>query len=258
MPIPLVEPSEREAVRQIRRRIESIGDVRACKDVRMSFTRKKPYVYIDVWLKGNPGYEGIHRISSYIEAEVRSVVPNARIGIRSEPTGGVEPKNIWALVKKIAEEEPGSRGAHNIHFQDLGGKLGVDFHLEVSSGMTVKQAHELSARIEKKLMEANLGICEVVIHEESVSELISSERSGHGTEIRWYLEHVLLKFPGVRLVHPPTIRQMGEKFHVILRIAFDPGTKIEETSDVSSRLDAAIRGGYPTITRVDIVLEPLQ
>ena len=220
----------------------------------MSFTRKKPHVHLDVWLKGNPGYEETHKICSTIEDEVRSIIPNARIGIRSGPSGVVQPDEIWSLVKSIAEEEPGSRGAHNIHFQNLGGKLGVDFHLEVSAGMTVEQAHELSRRVERKLKEANVGISEVVIHAESVSELISSERSGHGTEIRWYVEHIAKRFPDLKLMRPPTIRQIGNRFHVILKVGFMPGTKMERASEITSRLDASIKDGYPAISRVDITL----
>ena len=256
MPIPIVEPSEREALRQIKRRVESLKEVKQCLGVRMSFTRKKPHVHLDVRLKGNPSYEETHKICSTIEDEVRSIVPNARIGIRSGPSGILLPRDIWSLIKSIAEEESGSRGAHNIHFQNIGGRLGVDFHLEVSAGMTVEQAHEVSKRIEKKLKEANLGISEVVIHEESVSELISSERSGHGTEIRWYVEHVVKRFPDLKLTRPPTIRQIGNRFHVILKVAFMPGTKMERATEITSSLDAAIKHGYPAVSRVDITLAP--
>ncbi|MDG6997083.1 MAG: hypothetical protein JRN52_14270 [Nitrososphaerota archaeon] len=256
MSIPLVEPSEREVIRKIRRRVLTVEEVKECKEVRMAFTRKKPYVYLHVWLKGNPGYEGIHKICSTIEREVRRLIPNARVAIRSEPYE-IGTTQIWSLVKKIVEGEPGSRGAHNIHVQNLKGKVGVDFHLEVSAGLTVKQAHEISTRIEKKIKAEDPNISEVVIHEESVHELVSSERLGHGTEVRWYVEHVVKRFPDLKLVRPPTIRQMADHLHVIIRAAFSPGTSIEKANEITSRLDAAIRDGYPAIARVDITQEPL-
>ena len=223
----------------------------------MTFSHKKPYVYLHVLLKGNPRYESIHKICSTIEGRVRSIIPNARVAIRSEPEG-IKGSEIWSLVKKIAEGEPGSRGAHNIHVQNLEGKVGVDFHLEVGAGITVKQAHEISVRIEKKIKAADPDISEVVIHEESVQELVSSERSGHGTEVRWYVEHIVKKFPDLRLVRPPTIRQMADHLHVIIRAAFSPGTSMDKASELTSRLDAAIRNGYPAISRVDITIEPVQ
>ena len=149
LPIPLVEPSERQAVRRIKRHIHALEEVEQCREVRMSFTRKKPHVYVHVWLRGNPDYETIHRICSTIEVVVRVIVPNARVAVRSEPSvEGTE--EAWYLVKKIAEEESGSRGAHNIHLKNAGETLGVDFVLEVSADMNLRQAHDVSARIEKR------------------------------------------------------------------------------------------------------------
>jgi divalent metal cation (Fe/Co/Zn/Cd) transporter len=226
----------------------------------MTFTRKKPHVHVRVLLKGDPAYDGIHKISATIDHEVRKVVPNARVSIRSGPSEGAgEAERIWELVKRTAEDEPGSRGVHSIHIQSLGGKLGVDFHLEVGAGMSVGQAHEVAARIEKKLKAANPTISEVVTHEETVSDLTSYERSGHGTELRWYIEHVTKRFPDIKLASPPIIRQLGDRhLHVIIRAAFKPDVSMEKASQIASRLDAAIKQGFPAIVRVDIAKEPIE
>jgi divalent metal cation (Fe/Co/Zn/Cd) transporter len=260
LPIPLVEPSERETLRRIRRRVKALDGVKECVDVHMTLTRKKPHVHVHVSLKGDPDYDGIHKISAIIDHEVRRVVPNARVSIRSEPgEGGAGAERIWELVKRIAEHEPGSRGAHNIHIQSFGGKLGVDFHLEVAAGMSVGEAHEVATRIEKKLKAANPTIFEVVTHEETVSDLTSNERSGHGTELKWYIEHVAKRFPEIKLASPPIIRQLGNnQLHVIIRAAFSHDLSMEKASQIASRLDAAIRQGFPAIVRVDIAKEPAE
>ncbi len=250
----------RETVRRIRRRVRALAGVKECVDVRMSFTRKKPHIHVHVLLDGDPDYDGIHRISATIDHEVRKVVPNARVTIRSDPAkGGGEAERIWELVKRIAEGEPGSRGAHNIHIQNLGGKLGVDFHLEVAAGMSVAQAHDVATRIEKKLKAANPTISEVVTHEETVSDVASNERSGHGTELRWYIEHVAKRFPEIKLASPPIVRQLGnDQLHVIIRAAFSPDLSMEKASQIASRFDAAIKQGFPAIVRVDITKEPVE
>jgi divalent metal cation (Fe/Co/Zn/Cd) transporter len=258
LPIPLVEPSARETARRIKRRVQALDGVRECVDVRMTFTRKKPHVHVHVIIKGGPDYDGIHKVSALVDHEVRKVVPNARVSIRSEPDEGAgEAERIWRLVKSIAESEPGSRGAHNIHIQTFGGKLGVDLHLEVAAGMSVAEAHEVATRIEKKIKAADAMISEVVTHEETVSDLTSNERSGHGTELRYYIEHLAKRFPEIRLSSPPIIRQVGRsQLHVIIRAAFDPDLSMEKASQIASRLDAEIKEGFPAIVRVDITKEP--
>lgn len=260
MPIPLVEPSERETLRRIRRRVQALEGVKECADVRMTLTRKKPHIHVHVLLKGDPDYDGMHKVSAIIDHEVRKVVPNARVSIRSDPSeGGGEVKVLWELVKRIAESEPGSRGAHSIHIQNFGGKLGVDFHLEVAAGMSVGQAHDVVARIERKIKAANPTISEVVTHEETVSDLTSNERSGHGTELRWFIEHVAKRFPEIRLTSPPIIRRLGaHQLHVIVRAGFSPDLSLEKANQIASRLDAAIRQGFREIVRVDITEEPVE
>jgi len=232
--------------------------VKEC-DVRMDHVGKKPSITVHVLLDGNPGYETIHSISSKVDREVRAFVPNARVSIRSEPESGSRGRydSIWDLVKRIAEHEPGSRGAHNIHLQDMKGELGVDFHLEVSSGMSVKQAYEVATRVEKKLKAANPNITEVVIHTETTSESVSSERAGHGTELKWYLVHVLKRFPEATLWSPPVIRRLGEKrLHVIIHASLNPNLSMDKANQLTSKIEAAVKDGYPGIARVDIVTEP--
>lgn len=258
MPIPLLEPSEREIVRKVRRRVKAVQNVTRC-EVHLTSNGKKPHVRVRVWLDLAPGYEAIHGVSSTIDREVRKVVPNARVSIRSEPEagGGAENEYLWELVKRVAEHEPGSRGAHNIHLQNVEGKLGVDFHLEVSARMNVKQAHEVAARIEKKLKAADPRISEVVIHEETASDMVSSERAGHGSELMWYIDHVVKRFAHVELAGRPVIRRVGEnQVHVIIHATFSPDLGMEIANQVTSRLEAAIKDGHPAIVRVDIVQEP--
>ena len=234
--------------------------VKECVDVRMTFPRKKPHVHVHVTLKGNPAYDGIHKVSATIDHEIRTIVPDARITIRSDPGDRRdEAERIWQLVKRTAEDEPGSRGAHNIHIQNLGGKLGVDFHLEVAAGMSVAEAHEVAGRIERKLKASNPLISEVVTHEETVSEVTSNERSGHGTELVLYIKHVAMRFPELKLASTPVIRRLGaHQLHVIVRVAFNPRLSMEKASQIASRLDAAIRQGFPAIVRVDIAEEPAE
>jgi divalent metal cation (Fe/Co/Zn/Cd) transporter len=254
MPIPLVERSEREIARKIRRRVRGVAGVADCREVSMGFTRKKPYVHFHVGLIGNPSFEDSHRICSNIETEVRGLVPNARVVIHSEPNETQDMKDVWRIVGKTAEGEPGSRGVQNIHLGKKDGRLGIDFDVLVGSQVIGQRAHELEVQIETKLKAAEPRISEVVVHQESVSELVLSEQSGHGTEVRWYLEHVAKRFPEALQLRPPAIQRMGDRFSVLMRVSI-PGTSPERAREIKNKLQAAIKGGFPEISRADIIEE---
>jgi divalent metal cation (Fe/Co/Zn/Cd) transporter len=220
----------------------------------MGFTRKKPNIHFHVLLEGNPSFEDSHRICSKIETEVRSLVPNARVVIHSEPNGTDDTKDIWKIVKKITDAEPGARGVQSIHLRNIDANLGIDFDLVVGTLVIGRTARELGAQIETKLKVADLRVSEVVIHQEFIPELVSSEQSGQGTEIRWYIEHVARRFPEAMQLRPPTIQRMGDRLSVVMRVAI-PRTSPERASEITNQLQAAIKNGYPEISRADIIKE---
>jgi hypothetical protein len=252
MPIPLVEVSESHATRKITQRVRRLGEVVEC-DVSMSHTRKKPSLHLHVRLGGNPVYEEEHRICSAIESEVRSVVANARVSIRSEPAGTKDTGEVWRVVQDVAEGQPGSRGVQSIHLRDAAGRLGVDLAVQVSSQMTPSQARDLGTDLERKLREADPRISEVVVHQEPVSVLVGNERSRVGSEVGLYVEDVVRRFREAALVRPPAVRETGGGLHVALQVALALNAGDDRAREVASELADSIKRGNPTVAAVEVV-----
>jgi len=255
MPIPLVERSQKEVAQIVKTRVEAIKDVKSCHRVSVRITGKRFDVDMHVSLDSNLRFEDVHKIASNVEREVKSVVPNARVTVHTEPLGYGRGE-LRTLVKEVAEGVPGSRGVHNIHIQKINGKLCVDLHLEVSANMTVKQAHEVSDQIEKRLRAAKLDISEITIHMESALDRISRELNRGGTELKWYIEHAAKRFPEIKAVHGIKIRKIGESLHVVIRCHFDSNISVKQAHEVSSNLEKAIKSAYSNIDRIDVHEEP--
>jgi divalent metal cation (Fe/Co/Zn/Cd) transporter len=256
MPIPFFERSQSEVSRMIERKVRYVSNVLSVRRVKVDLTGKKPVVTVVVWLDSKSTYEETHKVALKIENEVKDILPNSRVFIRTEPAGS-DRDHIWKLVKEIAETVPGSRGAHNIHIHTVNGKLGIDFHLEVSANLTLRQASKISEQIERKLKEADPSIIEVLIHEESVEDLVRSERSGAGTEIRWYIEHVKKRFPEIKEMSKPEIRRAGEKLYVVMKCRFDPDISMKEADDIIGRFEAGVRAAVPEVAMIEVHKEPL-
>ena len=255
MPLPLVERSEEEVAKRIRKRVEAVKGVKGYHQLSVRMTGKRFYVEMHVLLDSNLGFEDAHKIASSIERGVKEVVPNARVTVHTEPLGRTT-ESIWALVKETAEEVPGSRGIHNIHIQEVNGKLCVDLHLEVSANMTVKQAHVVSEQVERMVKEANPQISEVTVHMESASERISREQTGVETELESYIEHVAERFPEIKHVHGIEIRRVGDALHVVLSCHFDPNVTMARAHEISNGLEREVKSAFPRIARIDVHEEP--
>jgi divalent metal cation (Fe/Co/Zn/Cd) transporter len=254
LPVPIVGRSEKEIADMIRKRVEAIRGVQNYDQLGARMTGKRFEVDMLVSLDDNLKFEDVHKIASTIERAVKEIVPNARVTINTESLSGR--KSIWKTVKKIAEEVPGSRDAHNIHVQYINGKLCVDFHLQVSEGMTVKQAHKVSDQVERKLRAANPSFSDIDIHIESASDRLSRDLTGVDTGLESYIEHIAKSFPEIKRVHAIKIRRIGENLHVDLRCHFDPNMRIEKADELSSQLENAIKKEYPQVERIDIHEEP--
>jgi divalent metal cation (Fe/Co/Zn/Cd) transporter len=255
LPLPLIERSEKEITKVIRKKVESIKGVRGCRQLEVRMSGKKPDVNIRVLLDSNLGFEEVHKIALDIEKKVKDSIRNARVTVDTEPfENGRE--NIWKLVKEIAEGTSGSRGVHNIHIQKIKEKLCIDLHLEVSANMTVKQAHDVADQVENKIKEANPNIEEVTVHIESASDRISREMAGIETELESYVQDVAKRFPEIKEVHEVKVRRIGNTMHLVLHCTFDSKMSIKKAHELSNKVESAIRDAYPNVARIDVHEEP--
>jgi divalent metal cation (Fe/Co/Zn/Cd) transporter len=221
--------------------------------VRLSGKRLEADVH--VFLESNLTSQEMHGVALEVERVVRREYPSARVSVDTEPVGGGQ-DGVWGAVKAAAEETAGSRGAHNIHVQRIDGKLYVDFHLEVSANMTVREAHDVAERVEGRVRAVKPEISGVTVHIESASNRISRELAGVETELESYVEHVARQFPEIKSVSGIRLRRAGKGVHLTLQCRFAPELGIGKAHEVSSRLEKALRTAYPRITRIDVHEEP--
>lgn len=257
LPLPLVDRSSQQIEQRIRRKVESIKDVRGIRHVTVRLSAKRLDVDVHVLLDSKASSEDAHRIALTIEKQVRTQYPSARISVDTEPIKS-ERESIWKAVKDAADGVSGSRGAHNIHIQTVDGKLYVDLHLEVSANMTVKQAHDVADEVEKRIKTINADVSGVTVHIESASERISRELTGVETELVAYIEDVAERFPEIKSVGDIRIRRFGDIIHVVLSCRFDSKLTIKEAHEISSRLESDIKKAYPSVARIDLHEEPEQ
>lgn len=75
----------------------------------------------------------------------------------------MEDAMLKALKSEIPEF-PGVNGVHNLRARRMGPHILLDLHLEVPGEMSVREAHELSNRIEQRLLTRYSEVSEVLIH----------------------------------------------------------------------------------------------
>ncbi len=255
MPLPLIQRSEEEISQNIRKKVQTVRDIKEVRRLSVRVSGKRLEVDLLVSVSNAQEIISPHRIAQAVENAVRSEYPNARVAVHTEPAENGQ-AGVWKLVKDTAESTPGSRGVHNIHIQRVGKQLCIDLHLEVSSNMTVKQAHGIADQIESRIKAANPDLSDITVHIESASNRIARELAGVERELESYIEDTAKDFPEIKSVRGIQVRKFGNFEHLILQCQFDPNLKIQKAHEAANRLEKNIRDAYPNITRIDIHEEP--
>lgn len=71
-----------------------------------------------------------------------------------------------ALVEEIARQTPGVQAVHAIRTRQLGSSLEVDLHVLVDGGKSVREGHEVSEEVKRRLLAHGPDIVDVVVHVE--------------------------------------------------------------------------------------------
>jgi divalent metal cation (Fe/Co/Zn/Cd) transporter len=250
----LIERSEEEIARAIMKRVKNIGEVRECRQPSVRLIGKRIRVELSISLDRNLEFYSTHQIGLKIERAVKTILPNARVIIRTEPYQSNLEKT-WNLIRKIAEDVPGTRGVTDIHLQKADGNLTADLALEVSANMTVKQAQKVALDVEKRIRAIDPTISEVNVHTETALERISREATGADSELKWYLAHVTRRFPGIKSVQTVRVRKIGSNLQVLVRCQFDPSLSVGKAAEFSNKLEKTIRDAYPEVKRIIIEKE---
>ncbi|MDY0163585.1 cation diffusion facilitator family transporter [Desulfobotulus sp.] len=80
------------------------------------------------------------------------------------------PPEIHQKISMCTLEHPEVLDVHNIRTRFLGTEILADMHLVVDQYLTIKKAHDIAEEVQKKLINQNFGLKEVIIHIEPQKE----------------------------------------------------------------------------------------
>ena len=154
--------------------------------VRVYSIRGRLYIQFHVEVDESLTLQEAHALVSHLEDEVRLLVPNvAEVTSHIEPAGqesaeGALPGDVSELtrreVERIATEEVGAAGFHEVSVRSAGGELSISLHVFVDDQSPIRQAHDLSTQLETRLRREIPNVGRVLVHVEPRSMASQGER----------------------------------------------------------------------------------
>jgi cation diffusion facilitator family transporter len=152
------------------------------------------------------------------------------------------------LVQKIRKEILSHEGilkCENLKVRTVGSKIFIETTVQVSSFMSLEEAHALASKIEAKLTET-FGSVDATIHIEP------SERETKMEQLVGKLASV----EGVREVHEIATVYASSKLYVTLHAYVDPNLSVEEAHAIAEKIENRMHAGIKQLENVTVHVEP--
>ncbi|NTU69134.1 MAG: cation-efflux pump [Chlorobiaceae bacterium] len=219
-----------------------------------------PFVFIDMTLTVSRTLpqEKVRAICAETERRIEESLPESDVTVNARPIV-LDSETVTERIHVIGLNH--NLHAHNISTSLSGERKQITFDVEVDSLLTIREAHDSVARLEKDLHREFNGDIDVCIHldplrhEERSAQPIAPENEAAVVNT---IRRVSSEIPGIDNVHEIRILVTEhDKLCITLHCGFDDKTSLENVHSMTSRLEGLIYQALPETSRIIVHAEPL-
>ncbi|MDE1862555.1 MAG: cation diffusion facilitator family transporter [Thaumarchaeota archaeon] len=224
-------------VRSVRDIVSGTEGVMKTEAVQMRRSGSDIFAEVTISLKGDSSFEEAHKISANVEKNIRDSISNSKVTVHFEPTWKDVP--IDYIVNKVASSVRGVEGIHNISYTTKDGAF-ISLHVMVDRGMSLRDAHEVSDRIEEEIKKSVEDVRHITIHLEPYVSIPKSVPVEDLT-IEEQVAGIIREYPRVRRIGRVITFQLQDVFKVDIDCSFDGSLTIEQVHDIVSEIENKIK-----------------
>lgn len=255
----LMDKAPEGKTEEIRKSIETIDGVK-CERLRLRLAGARVFVDVKITLERNMPFELSHDLQSEVEAKVRQVIKDADVIVHADPRKSTDEDMRGELVI-MASKTKGIAGAHNIEIHRIDKDIMVNMHIEMQSGISVKEAHETVSGFEGKAKQ-ELNIKEISTHIESLtpSEIVGKDATDDCRQIveriKKIAEEYVKKHPQFKGCHDISVRFFDGKMIVNLHCHISEEETLDRAHELATELENVIKSEIDGVYDVTTHVEP--
>lgn len=238
---------------------ERASGVRETRRVRVRRSGDRLFADVTVAAGKTASLQRAHDISDAVEREIQETVPGTDVVVHVEPiaeTGG--------LVEKVQAAAGRVEGVHEIHNvavhafdEGRSRKLHVTLHAKVDPGLSVKEAHEVSDRIEATIAGELGDGARIDTHIEPL------ERTAHGrdvtserTDVVEIIRSTAIAEPDILDCHEVIVTSTGGELSVVAHVRGRGDLPLSRMHDAATRVENQVRASQPQVGSILLHFEP--
>jgi cation diffusion facilitator family transporter len=231
--------------------MKTIDRVHGYRHLRVRQSGSKIFVDMYVHIKRTVPFELAHDVTDEVENKISEIVRNADILIHMEPYETAD-ESLLDKIRMIVIEE--NLVCHNVRAQKVNSDYYVDFHLECEGHVPFAEAHQMSERIEKKLMQKIPEIKNVKIHiEDARDRVLPAENiTRQSLELIQKIRQCAVGEPSINECTDFIVMEVEGQKKLTMNCLIDSRLSLDEVHAVTTALENKIRLAFPEISQIVI------
>ena len=241
---------------------QNIPGIVECTRVRVRHSGPELFADIVVIVDENIATAEAHSIAESIEERLEDLAPKVDVIVHIEPTEGDISKysemNIYDQMQIIGRRIPEIQSVHNIRVFEIADSLDIAADLEMSTDLTLEQAHSVSDIYERKLREL-VGDCinSVTLHlETTMTKEVSKDLTIEASEIVELVKEIVSEFSPPVNFRNVKIREDQEGISVLLDCAIPGEMTLTESHDIAEEIEKRILERLKPVKSVFLHFDP--
>lgn len=222
--------------------------------VRIRRAGNRFFADIGVALERNITFARSEQVTAEIADAVRQVIPGADVVAHPVPRAAVS-ENIFDRIRAVVLRH--NLSVHEVSVQDLGGRLHVEQHLELSEEYTLKQAHDLVTEIEADIREEVPEISSILTHiEHEPATIEAGAEEERATALEPRLRAIVAAFPEVVDVHEVVLKRVRDRLYLSCHCTMQDDLPLARVHDALTEIEIRFKQAAPDLFKVLIHPEP--
>jgi cation diffusion facilitator family transporter len=247
-------PSE-SMMKQIEDAIRNVPGVESFTDLRVRKAGAQTFIDMRIAIGRIIPFEQAHMVVETVEHNLKEIVPNSDIIIHADPQATSNEQTI-DKIRLIANAL--SLTVHNIQISEIGQKLSVILHLELSAETQFEKAHEIASLLENKIKQEITKVVKVTTHLETATmqTIPAKDITGQIKPLVGKIKQTAKSVSGVLDCHEVTIQAIEGKFNVSLHCVLKPDLPLPVVHEIATNIEKIIKDTFPEVAEITVHSEP--
>jgi cation diffusion facilitator family transporter len=247
---------------EIMQRVSEVSGVVECTRIRARHSGPELFADIVVTIDETIATAEAHSIAESIEQKLIVLAPRVDVVVHIEPAEGdlsqYSKMNIYDQMQVIARRLPEVQSVHNIRVFEIADCIDVAADLEMSTDLTLEEAHTVSEMFEERLRELAVNINSVTLHlETAMTKDEAQDITSESVEIVEAVKKVVSEFAPPVNYREANIREERVGVSVLLDCTIPGQMTLTESHDIADAIEKRILERLEVVKSVFIHFDPV-